>query len=134
MNPEKKGRSEGPTLILGITDDETVVAYFIPPDFPLAIEISHAEVIKHENVFIELSLSDRVVKDTKQELLEKLLQMHSKGWIPSKSILCWNRATLLKLKLWRLYTGSRIGNNPRWICRTRLSWLGNQTVRRSIFR
>lgn len=86
MNPEKEGRSEGRTLILGITNDETVVAYFIPPDFPLAIEISSAEVIKHESVFIELSLSDSVVKDTKQELLEKLLQIHNKGWIRSKRL------------------------------------------------
>lgn len=86
MNPEKEGRAEGRTLVLGITDDEIVVGYFIPPDFPLAIEISNAEVIKHESVFNELSLSDSIIKDTKQELLEKLLQIHNKGWIPSKRL------------------------------------------------
>jgi len=86
MNPDKEGRSERRTLILGVTDNEMVLAYFIPPDFPLAIEISSAEIIKHESVFSELNLSDTIAKDTKQELLEKLLQIHNKGWIRSKRL------------------------------------------------
>lgn len=86
MDPYKKGRSEERMLVLAVTNDNEVLGYFIPPDFPLSEEIRNTKSLAEISVFSELSLAEEDVYDKRTQLLKKLLEIHEKGWIRSKRL------------------------------------------------
>src|SRR5690606_7874561 len=87
MSPEQQGRSEGRWLMLGVAKDRAVYAYMVTPEHELSSELENADYISMGSVFRELDISHSVPqKSTRELLLEKLLEIHLKGWIPGQKM------------------------------------------------
>jgi hypothetical protein len=87
MAPEKKGRSEGRWLILGVTKDERIYAYLVTPECSLSRELASADYIKISKIFWQLDVLHTAPKvSTRDALLQKLHDIHHMGWIPSQKL------------------------------------------------
>lgn len=83
MSPDKQGRAEGRWLLLGVNEQtETVFAYLATPESMLASELEDTELTRTNSIFREINVRHRgSVPDTRDALLQKLLEIHEMGWI-----------------------------------------------------
>jgi len=87
MAPEKQGRSQGRWLILGVTKDERIYAYLVTPECNLSRELASADYIEISKILWQLDVLHTAPKvSTRDALLQKLLEIHHKGWIPSQKL------------------------------------------------
>jgi len=85
MAPEKKGRSPGRVLFLGIHNSGKIYAYFAIPQSRLAREVRDADSVAL-GVFFELTRKRRHDGDSRELLIAALRKIHAKGWIDSKRL------------------------------------------------
>ena len=76
-------RDEGRFLLLGITEDGSIIAYAAPADSAIARELSDTDTPAGIGVFHELSIQE---EDSYSALLNELKRIHKKGWIDSKRL------------------------------------------------
>jgi MvaI/BcnI restriction endonuclease family len=87
MDPYKKGRSEGRSLLLGVSPDQAVYAYLVTPGSQLAEELESVRLVEITSVFGQTVFDQAVPeKPTRGLLLEKLLEIHQRGWISSRRL------------------------------------------------
>ena len=87
MLPDKKGRSKGRWLILGVTKDESIFAYLVTPECNLSNELASTDYIKISKVFWQLNILPVASNlSTRDALIRKLLEIHQKDWIPSQKL------------------------------------------------
>ena len=72
-------RDEGRVLLLGITDDRRIIGHVIGADNPVTREL---EAYDSEDVF-NVVFKDEADASTKQQLLDKLREIHDMGWVDS---------------------------------------------------
>lgn len=80
MQPQKQGRAEGRHLLLGVTASGKIFAYLAPPNTCLATELEALPRKPVTSVFFEVPLDE---SSNKVELIEALMRVHQKGWLPS---------------------------------------------------
>lgn len=87
MDPKKQGRSEGRWLILGVTPDEKIYAYLVTPECALSKELAATELIEISNIFGQIDIDNSISStSTRVALIDKLLEVHKMGWIPSQKL------------------------------------------------
>lgn len=87
MSPDKQGRSVGRWLILGVTLKKKVYGYISIPDSNLANELSEITFAHISKVFGQLDLgTGNVSLSTRDKLIDKLLEIHQMGWVPSQRL------------------------------------------------
>ncbi len=87
MAPEKKGRSEGRWLILGVSTNGAIYAYLATPESNLSKELANTNFIEVSSIFWKLDEKYTTQHaSTRDALISKLLQIHQMGWIPSQRL------------------------------------------------
>ena len=87
MAPEKQGRAENRWLLLGISNDNSVYAWLATPESNLANELEKSQLTMRTSIFGEIDIASRSgIKDTRAELLSKLLEIHKMGWISGRRL------------------------------------------------
>lgn len=87
MAVEKEGRALGRWLIIGITESKKVYGYLVTPESNLTLELNSKVFTPITNVFGNVDFKHKVVvRDTRIALYEKLLEIHSMGWIPGQKL------------------------------------------------
>lgn len=87
MDPNKKGRSEGRVLIVGIGKDRKIYAYLATPESRLSKEIQSYSSVQVTGVFKELLTSNRKHEYSSRDvLIAELSRIHNKEWIESKRL------------------------------------------------
>jgi hypothetical protein len=87
MQPNKRGRTPGRILLLGITNDKRVLGYLAVPGTELQRQLSVAQVQKVTGVFHEIGLGEPEQADAGRELLlRELGRIHRLGWIAGKRL------------------------------------------------
>ena len=79
MLPDKKGRSKGRWLILGVTKDKSIFAYLVTPECNLSNELASADYTKISKVFWQLNIPPVASNlSTRDILIRKLLEIHQR--------------------------------------------------------
>ncbi len=87
MQPGKQGRTEGRWLILGVGKNKKVYAYLATPESNLANELACMTLTKISSVLSEIEIDDNIsTKSAREELIQTLLEIHSKGWVSSRKL------------------------------------------------
>lgn len=84
FNPEKLGRTVGRVLILGVTDDDCILAHVAPANSELAFEVRALKPLDDKTTLLQLPLVDAI--DDRSTLLSELARIHNLGWIASKGL------------------------------------------------
>lgn len=90
MDPNKKGRSEGRWLILGVSKDKTVYSYLVTPVCALSNELEKTEFLKISNVFSEIGTEKNKAISSQDTLILKLREIFNLGWIPGQKLSAQN--------------------------------------------
>lgn len=75
-------RDPGRVLFLGVTSDDRVIGYVVPPGHPIAETVKGLKNIHRAGVFYQIEYRE----DDRRTLLLRLREIHLKGWIPSKRL------------------------------------------------
>ncbi len=87
MQPQKRGRSEGRWLILGVHPNGTTYAYLAIPDSNLARELENTELVDIGSVLSEIAVDYTLAGASTEEALKaKLLEVYNMGWIPGQKM------------------------------------------------
>jgi len=87
MSPEKRGRSEGRWLVLGVTQNKSIYAYLATPESHLSHELTETDHIEVSNIFWQLDIDHTVPKvPIRDALISKLFEIHHMGWIQSQRL------------------------------------------------
>lgn len=89
LDPKRKGRAEGRTLILGISTTGEIFSYLALPGSQLSNSYNSVKpAFGKVGVLSDLSalLLPRATKDEDTQLIERLASTHRKGWIEAKRL------------------------------------------------
>lgn len=87
MQPNKRGRTPGRILLLGITGDKRVLGYLAVPGTELQRQLSVARAEKVTGVFQEIGLGELEQTDAARKLLlGELGRIHRLNWIAGKRL------------------------------------------------
>ncbi len=89
LDPRRQGRDEGRTLILGIKQTGEIFAHLATPDSQLSKSYESVKgAFGKAGVLTDISalLISKKPADEDAELVERLAQVHSKGWIDAKRL------------------------------------------------
>ena len=87
MDPYKNGRSQGRWLILGVTDEQKILAYLVTPKAYLSQELEGFNFVDSIGVFYTLKTQGtQNKKSSRESLLERLKEIHEMGWISSSKL------------------------------------------------
>ncbi len=89
LNNEKKGRTEGRILFLGVSPNGKVLAYLGTPNSPLAGSYKAIKAaFPNVGILKDISalLQRQKAKDHDGELISRLRTIHEKGWIEAKRL------------------------------------------------
>lgn len=75
-------RAIGRVLFLGITRDRRIIAHVVAADHPFAKAVADSIQFESNGVFFKIEPA----QDSRQMLLQKLREIHLKGWIASKRL------------------------------------------------
>jgi len=81
MDPSKEGRAVGRWLVLGVSSDKKVYSYLVTPESALSKELEGSRLSEITAVFSEIDFEREGVIDTREALLNKLLEIHNMEWI-----------------------------------------------------
>lgn len=81
MDPYKSGRALGRWLVFGISNASKVYVYLVTPDCALSKELENTDLIDIGGVFRQVDTQHTGVTDRRQALLQKLLEIHQRGWV-----------------------------------------------------
>lgn len=90
LDPRRQGRTEGRTLILGIKQTGEIFAHLATPDSELSKSYESVKgVFGKAGVLTDISalLISKMAADEDAELVQRLAQVHSKGWIDAKRLI-----------------------------------------------
>lgn len=79
-------RIGGRFLLFGVGSGDRVVALVVPPNTPVARELGALQLPKFNDLFSELSARVSVTGNSRDLLIERLRQIHTKGWILAKRL------------------------------------------------
>ena len=87
MDPNKKGRTAGRWLIIGITPNKKIVAYLVTPAAALSKELLTTSFLEINGVFKQID-SNNLFQGTnsREVLISTLLGIHQQGWIKSQKL------------------------------------------------
>ena len=117
MDPTKRGRFENRWLIFSVCDSE-IFGYLAISDSQLSRELSNTDLVKIDNVFskIDFPYASTGTSNAKDILLEKLLEIHQIGWIPSQKFSANGNISAYKARNGGGYTlESKLGISPNGI-------------------
>lgn len=89
MDPNKRGRSEGRWLIMGVHTNKTIYGYLVTPESKLAKELENTELLDIGSVFGQADMKAPTTdkkQSSKSALIEKLREIHELGWVSSRRL------------------------------------------------
>lgn len=77
----------GRYLFLGISKSAEIIGYASDADTDISIEFSKLKNVPKEGILFSIAVEGKkIILDTKHQLLQKLKEIYSKGWIDSKQL------------------------------------------------
>lgn len=87
MDRYSKGTAEGRWLVLGVGNENRVVAYLVTPESSLSKELDSIDLVATQSVFHQIIDRKEVgSKTSKNLLLDALTEIHLRGYIPSQKL------------------------------------------------
>ena len=87
MSPQKQGRAHGRWLVLGVTSGQEILAYLVTPKANLNRELERFRFSEEIGIFYSLvTKGSQGGKSSRELLIERLKEIHNKGWIESQKL------------------------------------------------